>query len=116
MAYGEVSELARRLKIDSPSSAQTEALQQCLDTAAIEIDWELDGTPSWTPPPTAPPYPALVIEVNYQRAVEHWQKGQPPFVGIASVGGDAIPLLTARNSWYAHHLKLLPLKLSFGVA
>jgi len=109
MAYADVTELARRLKITSPTAAQTDALQQCLDAAGEEIDWELSGTTSWTPPPTAPPYPALVVEVNLERAVEHWQQGQSPF-GIIGLGGDVVPVVAARDSWYRHHLKLKPLK------
>lgn len=114
MAYGTPTELARRLKIANPSAAQTEALQLALDAAASEIDWELSGSPSWTPPPTEPPYPPLVVEVNYERAVEHWQQGQMPG-GIVGLGGDAIPIVLPRNTWYRHHVKLLPLKGS-GVA
>jgi len=111
MAYADATELARRLKITSPppTAAQIEAMQQCLDAAAEEIDWELSGTASWTPPPVAPPYPALVVEVNLERAVEHWQQGQSPF-GIVGMGGDVIPVVAARNSWYRHAIKLLPLK------
>lgn len=114
-AYGTIAELARRLKITAPTAAQTDAMQLCLDSAAAEINWELDGTPSWTPPPTAPPYPPLVVEVNYERAVEHWQQGQSPF-GIIGMGGDVVPVVAARDSWYRHRLKLLPLKGSFGIA
>lgn len=115
MAYGEISELARRLKLTAPTLAQQEAMQLALDSAAEEIDWELDGTPSWSPPPTEPPYPPLVVEVNYERAVEHWQQGQSPF-GIIGLGGDVVPVVAARDSWYRHRLKLLPLKGSFGIA
>lgn len=114
-AYGTIAELARRLKITTPTLAQQEAMQLALDSAAEEIDWELDGTPSWTPPPSTPPYPPLVVEVNYERAVEHWQQGQSPF-GIIGMGGDVIPVVAARDSWYRHRLKLLPLKGSFGIA
>jgi len=115
MSYGDVAELGRRLKIGAPTPAQTAAMQLCLDAAAEEIDWELADTPSWTPPPAAPPYPNLVIEVNYERAVEHWQQGQSPF-GIIGLGGDVVPVVASRDSWYRHRLKLLPLKGSFGIA
>jgi hypothetical protein len=115
VAFGTVAELARRLKLSSPTTAQTEAMQLCLDSAAQEINWELSGTPSWTPPPSTPPYPPLVVEVNYERAVEHWQQGLSAF-GAIPVGPDAVPVFAARNSWYRHHVKLLPLKGSFGIA
>lgn len=115
MAYGTPTELARRLKINNPTPAQTEALQLALDAAAEEIDWELSGSLSWTPPPDVPPYPSLVVEVNYERAVEHWQQGQMP-AGIVGLGGDTVPIVMPRNTWYRHHVKLLPLKESFGVA
>ena len=115
MAYGTTTELARRLKITNPTTAQTDALQLALDAAAAEIDWELSGSPSWDPPPSDPgDYPPLVIEVNYERAVEHWQQGQMPG-GIVGLGGDAVPIVLPRNTWYRHHVKLLPLKGS-GVA
>lgn len=116
MAYGDVTELARRLKISSPSAAQTVALQSALDAAAEEIDWELAGSVGFDPPPAVAPYPALVVEVNYDRAVEHWQQGQTPF-GIAVLGGEGIPILTARDGWYRHRLKLRPLKTAgYGIA
>ena len=112
MAYGDVTELARLLRIGSPTAAQTTAMQRVLDAAAEEIDWEL-GYTAVSPAPDPPP--PLVVEVNYERAVEHWQQGQSPF-GIIGLGAETIPVVAARDSWYRHARKLAPLKAAYGVA
>lgn len=112
MAYGEPAELARRLGITNPAPtpAQEDALQLALDTAAEEIDWELTGVPGWDPPPTVPPYPALVVTVSYDRAKEHWHSGLSVY-GAVTVGGvDGVPVFASKDSWWRHHLKLIPLK------
>lgn len=114
MAYGTTTELARRLKITNPSVAVTDALQLALDAAAAEIDWALEGATDW-PPPDPDDAPALVVEVNYERAVEHWQQGQMPG-GVIGLGGDALPIVMPRNTFYRHRVKLLPLKETFGIA
>lgn len=110
MAYAAVEELARILQLGTPSAAQTEALQRVLDAAATEIDSYLALTV-----PLAEPYPALVTEVNLERAVDHWKAEQSPF-GIVALGGEAPPSYTSRNSWRRHANTLLPLKEAFGVA
>jgi hypothetical protein len=115
MAYGDVTELARRLKISTPTAAQTEAMQLCLDEAAEEIDWALSGTPAWSPPPASPPYPAVVVNVSYKRALEHWQAGLNAF-GAIPTGPDVVPVFAARDSFYRHRLELLPLKGQGAVA
>jgi hypothetical protein len=109
VAYATTTELARVLQLSSPTPAQTVALQRCLDAAATEIDSYLA--------PDAPyfaPYPALVVQVNLERAVEHWKQEQSPF-GIVVLGGETAPGYTSRNSWRRHANTLLPLKTSFGV-
>jgi len=107
MAYADVIELARVLHLGAPSDAQGTALARCLDTAALEIDSEC-GTSFGTAPP------ALVVEVNIERAVEHWQQSQSAF-GIVGLGGDSVPVTTARDSWERHAHKLAPLKQTWGV-
>lgn len=112
MAYASADELAMLLRIDSPSTLQTEAMQRALDEAAAEIDWEL-GYSEAAPAPDPPP--PLVVGVNLDRAVEHWRQSYSPF-GVIGIGGESEPVVTARNSWYRHHLKLAPLKTSQGIA
>jgi len=107
MAYASADELARILQLGSPSAAQTTALERVLDAAATEIDAFLGLSV-----PLTNPYPALVVEVNLERAVDHWKAEQSPF-GIV-MGGDTVSY-SSRNSWRRHAYTLLPLKEGFGV-
>jgi hypothetical protein len=109
VAYATVDELARILQLSSPSAAQTVAMQRCLDAAAAEIDSYLAPVA-----PYYPPYPPLVVQVNLERAVDHWKAEQSPF-GIVALGGESPPSYTGRNSWRRHANSLLSLKSSFGV-
>ena len=112
MAYATVAELQSVLQLDTPTAGQTTAMQRVLDAAAAEIDWELGYTVE-TPAPVPPP--PLVVGVNLERAVEHWRQQKSPF-GVIGVGAESEPIVTARNSWYRHHLKLAPLRTHEGVA
>jgi hypothetical protein len=112
MAYVSIAELQRVLRIDTPTAAQTTAMQRVLDAAAEEIDWELDYTQA-APAPVPPP--PIVIDVNLDRAVELWRLNWSPGFGAIPVGPDQVPVITARDSWYRHRLRLLPLKGSWGV-
>lgn len=110
--YATVEELASILRVTA--SQRHAALLRVLESAAAEIDSEI-GTADING--TALPYgspPALVSEVNLERAVEHWQQQQSPF-GIIGLG-DMQSLYTARDSWDRHAFKLAPLKGSFGIA
>jgi len=109
VAYASVAELARILQLATPSAAQTEALSRVLDAAATEIDSYL----ALTEPMPVPP-PALVVEVNLERAVEHWRAEQSPF-GIVAVGAESMPSYSGRNPWRRHAATLLPLKQRFGI-
>ena len=64
--------------------------------------------------PYFPPYPALVVQVCLERAVEHWKQEQSPF-GLIAMGGESPPAFASRNSWRRHAQTLLPLKASWGV-
>ena len=108
LAYATVEELQRILKIRTPTAEQTIAMQRVLDAAALEIDAEVGRT---SPYPVAP---QLVVEVNLERAVEHWQQQESPF-GIIDLGA-AGPSFTARDSWERHAHKLAPLKEEWGLA
>jgi len=110
--YATVAELQTLLRLETPTATQTTAMQRALNAAAQEIDWEL-GYSADTPAPS--PVPDLVVSVNLDRAVEHWRQGSSPF-GVIGVGAEGEPVVTARNSWYRHHLKLAPLKVHAGIA
>jgi hypothetical protein len=111
VAYGEVCELVRRLNLSNPTQAALDQAQSALDAAAFEIDsylgWIINGPPALTPGQTA-----IVEQVNYDRAQEHWRN---PAFGALGQGADLAPVLVARNSWYRHGVKLLPLKGAWGV-
>jgi hypothetical protein len=106
MAYADVAELARVLTLRAPTTEQTTAMQRVLDAAAVEID-------DWVGTAFGTPYPALVVEVNIERAVEHWKQEESPF-GIVGVG--EIPVATGRDSWDRHGMKLAPYRTSWGVS
>jgi len=109
VAYATVAELARILQLNAPSAAQLVALQRVLDAAATEIDKYLGLAEAMPSPP-----PALVVEVNLERAVEHWKTEQSPF-GIVVLGPESLPTYSGRNPWSRHARTLLPLKESWGV-
>lgn len=110
--YATVTELARILKVRSPSAEQTVAMNRVLVAAAGEINAEIDladdaGLEGWQL--------ALAAEVNLERAVEHWRQQESPF-GLLAVGVDVPAERTARDSWERHALKLAPLKSQWGLA
>ena len=85
-----------------------------LKAAADEIDAEIgpEDIDLATTPYSNPP--AIVREVNLERAVEHWRQEQSPF-GIVGIG-DGVPTYTARDTWDRHAHKLAILKGSWGLA
>jgi hypothetical protein len=111
-AYIDTDELFRVLKLRSPTDAQIAAGQRVLDAAALEIDKELDLVTPYDE--LTNPAPQLVVEVNLERAVEHWRAEEAPF-GV--LGFDStMPTPTARDSFERHALKLAVLKGQWGVA
>lgn len=110
--YATVNELARILKIRTPSAEQTVAMTRVLVTAAGEIDAEIDREDD---DPISGWQLSLAAEVNLERAVEHWRQQESPF-GIIGLGGDLGATATARDSWTRHALKLAPLKAQWGIA
>jgi hypothetical protein len=112
VAYVELEELQSLLGLEGASAEQLAGLQRALDEAAQEIDWELGYTPEL---PAPDPVPPLVAGVNLDRAVEHWRQQYSPF-GVMPFGGETTPVVTARNSWNRHALKLQPLKVHAGIA
>lgn len=109
--YATVDELARILKIRTPSAEQTTAMERVLATAAGEINSEIGRTNSdlsgWQL--------HLATEVNLERAVEHWQQMESPF-GIIGLGAEFGATHTATDSWNRHASKLVPLKDQWGIA
>jgi hypothetical protein len=110
--FATVQELARILKIRTPTSAQTVAMTRVLTAAAGEIRSEIDldedsELAGWQL--------YLVAEVNLERAVEHWQQQESPF-GIIGLGAEFGATHTARDSWERHAHKLAPLKGQWGIA
>lgn len=111
-AYASVSELARILKIRTPSAEQRDAMERVLSVAAGEINSEIDlaadvDLAAWQL--------ALCAEVNLERAVEHWRQQEAPF-GLVELAGIAGVERTARDSWERHANKLAPLKNQWGLA
>ena len=113
MAYTDTTELARILKIRTPSAEQLVAMQRVIDTAEGEIDAELDRAADATA--LAGWELALVEEVNLERAVEHWRQQEAPF-GLIELGPELPAERTARDSWDRHAHKLAPLKSQWGIA
>lgn len=113
--YGDTAKLARLLRV-SESDRHAE-LRLVLEAAAAEIDAEI-GTVDVNG--VSLPYgdpPALVTQVAYDRAVEHWKQSQAPF-GILNLGdlADQVTQRTARDGWDRHAYKLASLKGSWGIA
>lgn len=110
--YASVAELAGLVRVSA--SQRHASLMRVLKAAADEIDSEIGSTDinGATTPYSNPP--ALVREVNLERAVEHWQQMQSPF-GILGLG-DAGATYTARDSWSRHAHKLAMLKNDWPIA
>ena len=108
--YADENELARILKIRTPTAEQTLAMTRVLSASALEINAELGRSEPFSSPP-----PALVVEVNLERAVEHWQQEEAAF-GIIGLGTEAGGIVVGRDSWDRHAHKLAPLKESWGLA
>jgi hypothetical protein len=105
--YATVSQLAALLKRDATTFAAE--MTSVLTAAAEEIDAELGRTTPFEAPP-----PALVVQVNLERAVEHWH-ARP--VGFGVIGLDTeSPVRLARDTWDRHAHKLAPLKETWGLA
>jgi len=110
VAYATADELARILKIRTPSAEQTTAMNRVLTAAALEIDAELDR-PGIFPSP----YPPLVVQVNLQRAAELWTLQEVP-IGVVGVGSEFGATHLARKTWDKYAETLAPLKQQWGLA
>ena len=112
MAYADTTELARILKIRTPSDEQEAALDRVLEAAAGEIDSELDlaATSSLTQAWQI----ALLEQVNLERAAELWKLQEVQF-GVV-LGSEFGATHIARNTWDKHAYVLAPLKDQWGIA
>ncbi len=109
--YSTVDELARLLKINTPTAAQTAAMQRVLLMATGEIDAEIDR--SEDDDALAGWQLSLVAEVCLERAVELWRAAPFGIVGIDSeIGG----VHTSTNTWQRYAHMLAPLKTQWGFA
>lgn len=110
VGYTSTEELARLLKITTPSEAQTTAMVRVITMAAVEIDAEIDRADDAAT--LTSDELLLVEEVNLERAVELW--GETPFgiIGLGDLGG----VHTSKNTWERYAHKLAPLKGQWGLA
>ena len=107
--YGNVDELARILKISSPTVAQTAAMSRCLEAAS----WQADSYMARTTPFTDERQVELVTNAVYDIAREHWQQSEVAFgIWEGAIGAVVI----ARDTFARHAFKLLSLKQGFGLA
>jgi hypothetical protein len=109
VAYATTDELAAVLRLRL-TPENTDALQACLDAAAVEIDHEVDR-PADNPVPPADP---LANRVNLVRAVEWWKSNDAAFgiIGFDQAGSLQAP----RDGFNRHAYALTPLKLGWGIA
>jgi glutamate/tyrosine decarboxylase-like PLP-dependent enzyme len=112
MAYAETDELGRILKIRTPSSEQTAAMERVLDAATAEINAEidLDADTVLTSEQTA-----IAEQVCLRRAAELWFAQEVP-LGVTGIGSEFGTTHLARNSWDKHAYDLAPLKSQWGLA
>jgi hypothetical protein len=111
MAYADATELARILKIRTPTTDQTAAMDRLLDAATAEIDAEidLDADTALDSEQTA-----IAEQVCLRRAAELWWLQEVPG-GIAGIGSDMGAVHLARNSWDKYAYDLAPLKGQWGI-
>lgn len=113
MAYADTTELARILKIGSPSDAQTAAMDRVLEAAATEIDLELDLEEGESIASAGGI--ALLEQVNLERAAELWKLQEIQF-GIVELAGDFGATRIGRDTWAKHAVTLSKLKGQWGFA
>lgn len=111
-AYATRDEFVRQLRLDNPTPDALEAADRALAAATAEIDRYLGWTDASGYGSLTGEQQQLVVTVNLDRAGEHW-KFLP--YGVMNQGPETVPVLTAKNSWYRHAQKLLPLKHSWGI-
>ena len=111
--YATAGELARVLKMRTPSEEQESALERVLAAAAGEINAEIDldddtHLSGWQL--------QLAAQVNLQRAAELWALQETALAPLGVVGGEFGSTHLARNSWEKYAHTLAPLKDQWGFA
>ena len=109
MAYATVDELAAALRV-TVTVKNSDQLQQCLDSAASEIDHYCDRDPSDPIDPDDP----LAGQVNVARGVEWFKAADAAFGGVGYADTGILPVKL--DGFARHGLALIPLKQKFGVA
>lgn len=110
--YGTVSELARILKISSPTAAQETAMRRVLAASAGEINNDIDFVDVTT---LLEWQCALATQVNLERAAELWKLQEVQF-GIVGIGSEFGATHISRDTFLKHSITLWPLKQQFGFA
>lgn len=110
--YATMTELARILKLRTPSAVQEIALRRCLVAAAVEINAEIDLEDDTE---LTGAQLRLCEQVNLQRAAELWTMQEVP-TGIVGLGSEFGATHMARNTWDKYAYTLAPLKDSWGLA
>ena len=109
--YATTDELARILKIRTPSAEQESAMERCLIASSGEINAEIDLAEGAT---LTGWQLALANQVNLERAAELWKLQEVQF-GVV-LGTEFGPTHIARNTWDKHAYTLAPLKNQWGLA
>lgn len=110
--YATSSELARILKIRTPSDEQQAAMDRVLVAAAGEIAAEIDladddELEDWQL--------QLAAQVNLDRAADLWRHTES-IPGVTGLLGDDVVQMPGRYSWERYAQRLAPLKNQWGVA
>lgn len=87
-------------------------MDRVLEAAAQEIDWDLGYTVD-NPAPSPPP--AIVVDVNLDRASELWRFNFSTS-GVLPQGPEIGVVVAPRDTWNRHHLRLNPLRVHVGIA
>lgn len=112
-AFATSTELARILKIRTPSTEQSAALDRVLLAAAGEIYAEIDLAATDT---LADWETDLCTQVNLDRAADLWRHTEsiPGITGL--LGDEGSPIPPGRYSWERYAQRLAPVKRQWGVA
>ena len=111
-AYTTTDELFRVLKIRTPTSEQTAAAQRVIDTAAEEINSEIDLAPGNG---LTDKQLELCASVNLDRAADLWRHTES-VPGVLGVYDEALTLPPMRYSWERYAQRLAVIKDRWGVA
>lgn len=115
MAYSTATELARILKIRTPTTEQTAAMTRVLDVATVEIDAEIDRATDATALTST--QIELLEQVCLDRAADLWHHTESRTGLTGLLGGEEGAVLSpGRYSWERYAQRLAPLKSRWGLA